>query len=196
MTVPFVSQIQIQSDARPLMTNFDHKQPKSIDLYRKEENKRFPLFLLPFCLPSCLHLWVTQNDIHCNWLQKSLSLTLPVYKFQENFTVQCMLGVEDMLKNIFINEMRSLYFYTEDGTSPTGAARNVWCYFNKININSLVFNFSLLELFFALFRCKDKLLRQVLYSHIVTDIKNINAKHKNNKVNNVSIEIHQKNNYL
>jgi len=36
-----------------------------------------------------------------------------------------MLGVEDMLKNIFINEMRSLYFYTEDGTSPTGAARNV-----------------------------------------------------------------------
>lgn len=43
---------------------------------------------------------------------------------------------------------------------------------------------SLLELFFALFRCKDKLLRQVLYSHIVSDIKNINAKHKNNKVNN------------
>lgn len=42
---------------------------------------------------------------------------------------------------------------------------------------------SLLELFFALFRCKDKLLRQLLYSHIVTDIKNINAKHKNNKVN-------------
>ena len=51
-----------------------------------------------------------------------------------------------------------------------------------------VFIFSLLELFFALFRCKDKLLRQVLYSHIVTDIKNINAKHKNNKVNTVSIE--------
>jgi len=47
---------------------------------------------------------------------------------------------------------------------------------------------SLLELFFALFRCKDKLLRQVLYSHVVTDIKNINAKHKNNKVNTVSIE--------
>lgn len=75
-------------------------------------------------------------------------------------------------------------------------AQNVWCYLNKININSLVFNFSLLELFFALFRCKDKLLRQVLYSHIVTDIKNINAKHKNNKVNTVSIEIYHKNNNL
>ena len=49
-----------------------------------------------------------------------------------------------------------------------------------------VFFISLLELFFALFRCKDRLLRQMLYSHIVTDIKNINAKHKNNKVNNVS----------
>ncbi|XP_067041403.1 protein SDA1 homolog [Acropora muricata] len=42
---------------------------------------------------------------------------------------------------------------------------------------------SLLELFFRLFRCKDKLLRETLFSHIVTDIKNINAKHKNNKVN-------------
>ncbi|XP_028397743.1 protein SDA1 homolog isoform X2 [Dendronephthya gigantea] len=42
---------------------------------------------------------------------------------------------------------------------------------------------SLLELFFLLFRCKDKLLRKTLYSHIVTDIRNVNAKHKNNKVN-------------
>uniref|UniRef100_A0A2I2YW16 Protein SDA1 n=1 Tax=Gorilla gorilla gorilla TaxID=9595 RepID=A0A2I2YW16_GORGO len=42
---------------------------------------------------------------------------------------------------------------------------------------------SLLELFFELFRCHDKLLRKTLYTHIVTDIKNINAKHKNNKVN-------------
>ena len=91
--------------------------------------------------------------------------------------------------------MRSLYFYTQDGTSPTGADKycsKCFMLLYEINTNSLVFNFSLLELFFALFRCKDKLLRQVLYSHIVTDIKNINAKHKNNKVNNVSIEIPKK----
>uniref|UniRef100_A0A8C9CY74 Protein SDA1 n=1 Tax=Panthera leo TaxID=9689 RepID=A0A8C9CY74_PANLE len=44
---------------------------------------------------------------------------------------------------------------------------------------------SLLELFFELLRCHDKLLRKTLYTHIVTDIKNINAKHKNNKVNMV-----------
>ncbi|XP_046852084.1 protein SDA1 homolog isoform X2 [Xenia sp. Carnegie-2017] len=42
---------------------------------------------------------------------------------------------------------------------------------------------SLLELFFLLFRCNDKLLRKTLYTHIVKDIRNINAKHKNNKVN-------------
>nr|XP_060635364.1 protein SDA1 homolog [Anolis sagrei ordinatus] len=42
---------------------------------------------------------------------------------------------------------------------------------------------SLLELFFELLRCHDKLLRKTLYTHIVTDIKNINAKHKNNKLN-------------
>ncbi|XP_042323222.1 protein SDA1 homolog [Sceloporus undulatus] len=42
---------------------------------------------------------------------------------------------------------------------------------------------SLLELFFELLRCHDKLLRKTLYTHIVTDIKNVNAKHKNNKLN-------------
>uniref|UniRef100_UPI00358FDE11 protein SDA1 homolog n=1 Tax=Myxine glutinosa TaxID=7769 RepID=UPI00358FDE11 len=42
---------------------------------------------------------------------------------------------------------------------------------------------SLLELFFELLRCHDKLLRKTLYTHIVNDIKNINAKHRNNKVN-------------
>ena len=42
---------------------------------------------------------------------------------------------------------------------------------------------TILELFFVLFRCQDKLLRKILFQHIVTDIKNINAKHRNNAVN-------------
>ncbi|XP_064386639.1 protein SDA1 homolog isoform X2 [Halichondria panicea] len=42
---------------------------------------------------------------------------------------------------------------------------------------------SLLELFFELFRCQDKVLRMTLYNHIVADMKRMNAKHKNNKVN-------------
>lgn len=47
----------------------------------------------------------------------------------------------------------------------------------------LVEAISLLELFLRLFRCPDKPLREVLYSHIVADIKRINARRKNNKVN-------------
>ncbi|XP_065161223.1 protein SDA1 homolog [Atheta coriaria] len=41
----------------------------------------------------------------------------------------------------------------------------------------------LLELFFKLLRCQDKALRSFLEQHIVTDIKNLNSKHKNVKLN-------------
>ncbi|CEP17478.1 hypothetical protein [Parasitella parasitica] len=44
-------------------------------------------------------------------------------------------------------------------------------------------NTRLLPLFFTLFKCKDKHLREILYNHIVNDIKNSNAKVKNNKLN-------------
>lgn len=42
---------------------------------------------------------------------------------------------------------------------------------------------SILELFFKLFRCQDKLLRKTIFNYIVNDIKNINAKHKNVRLN-------------
>jgi protein SDA1 len=41
----------------------------------------------------------------------------------------------------------------------------------------------LLQLSFKLFRCPDKPLREMLHNHIVSDIKRLNAKHKNNAVN-------------
>ena len=44
---------------------------------------------------------------------------------------------------------------------------------------------ALLELFFELLRCQDKALRDFLQSHIVSDIKNVNAKRKNMKLNSV-----------
>ena len=44
---------------------------------------------------------------------------------------------------------------------------------------------TLLELFFRLFRVNDKLLRKSLYTHIITDIKRLNAKRANNQVNSV-----------
>ena len=48
---------------------------------------------------------------------------------------------------------------------------------------NLVPSLKVLELFYKLLNAKDKLLRKTLYNFIITDIKNINSKHKNNKVN-------------
>lgn len=42
---------------------------------------------------------------------------------------------------------------------------------------------TVLELFFELFRCQDKLLRKTLYTYIVNDIKQVNHVHKNMKLN-------------
>lgn len=41
----------------------------------------------------------------------------------------------------------------------------------------------LLQLFFQLLKCQDKSLRSFLETHIITDIKNVNSKHKNAKLN-------------
>ncbi|XP_050465864.1 protein SDA1 homolog [Cataglyphis hispanica] len=55
----------------------------------------------------------------------------------------------------------------------------------QLRNKSLLEPTALLSLFFELLKCQDKLLRQFLKTHIVTDIKNVNAKHKNAKVNTV-----------
>lgn len=63
---------------------------------------------------------------------------------------------------------------------------------------------TVLELFFRLFRCQDKLLRKTISNYIINDIKNINSKHKNLKLNTVCTSIffsflviyHYENNYM
>ncbi|XP_029673506.1 protein SDA1 homolog isoform X2 [Formica exsecta] len=55
----------------------------------------------------------------------------------------------------------------------------------QLRNKSLLEPTALLSLFFELLKCQDKLLRQFLKTHIVTDVKNVNAKHKNAKVNTV-----------
>lgn len=55
----------------------------------------------------------------------------------------------------------------------------------QLRNKSLLEPTALLSLFFDLLKCQDKILRQFLQTHIVTDVKNINAKHKNAKVNTV-----------
>ncbi|KMQ84887.1 protein sda1-like protein [Lasius niger] len=53
----------------------------------------------------------------------------------------------------------------------------------QLRNKSLLEPTALLSLFFELLKCQDKALRQFLKMHIVTDVKNVNAKHKNTKVN-------------
>lgn len=48
---------------------------------------------------------------------------------------------------------------------------------------NLIAPMDLLQLFFKLLRSQDKALRTFLETHIINDIKNINAKHKNAKLN-------------
>lgn len=48
---------------------------------------------------------------------------------------------------------------------------------------SLIPALDLLELFFQLLKCPDKSLRTFLENHIITDIKNMNAKHKDMRLN-------------
>lgn len=48
---------------------------------------------------------------------------------------------------------------------------------------SLIDAITLLKVFFELFRCPDKRLRELLYKHIVSDIRQLNATSKNEKVN-------------
>lgn len=50
---------------------------------------------------------------------------------------------------------------------------------------NLIAALDLLELFFQLLRCPDKSLRSFLENHIITDIKNMNSKHKDMKLNSV-----------
>ncbi|EFN85212.1 protein SDA1 homolog [Harpegnathos saltator] len=55
----------------------------------------------------------------------------------------------------------------------------------QLRNKSLLEPTALLSLFFELLKCQDKALRQFLQTHIITDIKNINIKRKNAKVNTV-----------
>nr|XP_020041757.1 protein SDA1 homolog isoform X3 [Castor canadensis] len=85
----------------------------------------------------------------------------------------------------FPQELKDLLSYNHTVLDPD--LRMTFCKALILLRNKNLINPSgLLELFFELLRCHDKLLRKTLYTHIVTDIKNINAKHKNNKVNVVS----------
>jgi len=80
-----------------------------------------------------------------------------------------------MIACIHINNYRVKIFFLQIFCKALIQLRN----------KSLLEPTALLSLFFELLKCQDKALRQFLQTHIITDIKNINAKHKNAKVNTV-----------
>jgi protein SDA1 len=61
--------------------------------------------------------------------------------------------------------------------------KSVVCALILLHNRQMVDSFTLIPLFFNLFRCKDKALRETIYSFIIQDIKTANYKHKNNKLN-------------
>ncbi|XP_058820240.1 protein SDA1 homolog [Topomyia yanbarensis] len=69
-------------------------------------------------------------------------------------------------------------------TTLNSEMRNTFCRALILLRNkNLISPLDLLELFFQLLRCPDKALRTFLENHIITDIKNMNAKHKDMKLN-------------
>lgn len=69
-------------------------------------------------------------------------------------------------------------------TTLSKEMRNTFCRALILLRNkNLISPLDLLELFFQLLRCQDKNLRKFLENHIITDIKNMNAKQKDMKLN-------------
>lgn len=69
-------------------------------------------------------------------------------------------------------------------TTLDAGMRNTFCRALILLRNkNLIPALDLLELFFQLLKCPDKSLRAFLEKHIITDIKNMNAKHKDMKLN-------------
>ncbi|CAG5095195.1 Similar to SDAD1: Protein SDA1 homolog (Homo sapiens) [Cotesia congregata] len=95
-----------------------------------------------------------------------------------------------------INKKKRIAMFTHTGprTFPLDRMLAIFCAISeeKIDINANLLaqiptmcQLALLSLFFELLRCEDKNLREFLQNHIISDIKNLNSKHKNSKVNTV-----------
>lgn len=107
----------------------------------------------------------------------------------ENFTEQAMFishlcyYYKEETKE-FPEQIMQLLSERAEGMEPNVRKALVQCLILLRN-RDIVSSQSLLSLFFGLFRCQDKGLRTLLYTHIVNDIRHLNSKHVNNKLNRV-----------
>jgi len=88
-----------------------------------------------------------------------------------------MVIINDTILKLKYTIIMSMYLYSQTFCRALILLRN----------KRLLTPTDLLSLFFGLLRSQDKELRKFLESHIVSDIKNLNSKHKDAKLNRVSV---------
>ncbi|KAF7721180.1 Protein SDA1 [Apophysomyces ossiformis] len=145
----------------PQLQNLIKRDPKSYEAEFSQQYRHFQSTVSIFCLKP------DEEAKELSELVNFLSQVVQCYpKETENFPQQ----IVDLLKEHYMV------------LHPDVRKSFVQALILMRNKNILD-NTRLLPLFFTLFKCKDKALRELLYNHIVNDIKNANAKAKNNKLN-------------
>ncbi|XP_058981715.1 protein SDA1 homolog [Musca domestica] len=148
-------------DNLPQLQNLIKRDPES---YKDEFQQQYRHFL------SSLEVFALNPTEENKSLDELVMFIAQVAQCYPEVCLQFPQHLVDLLKN--------------HATTLDPAMRN--CFVKALILlrnKNLIPALDLLELFFQLLRCPDKHLRIFLQNHIITDIKNMNAKHKDMKLN-------------
>lgn len=148
-------------DNLPQLQNLIKRDPES---YKEEFSQQYRHFL------SSLEVFELNPSNENKSLDELVMFIAQVAQCYPDVCLQFPQHLVDLLKN---------HATTLDPTMRNCFVKALILLRNKNLIPAL----DLLELFFQLLRCPDKNLRTFLQNHIITDIKNMNAKHKDMKLN-------------
>ncbi|XP_055639043.1 protein SDA1 homolog [Toxorhynchites rutilus septentrionalis] len=148
-------------DNLPQLQNLIKRDPES---YREEFLQQYQHFL------SVLDVFRLEPDKESKGLCESMMFLAQV--------AQCYVEELKTFPQTIVDLLKT------HSTTLDPGMRNTFCRALILLRNkNLISPLDLLELFFELLRCPDKALRTFLEGHIITDIKNMNAKHKDMKLN-------------
>ncbi|XP_058123961.1 protein SDA1 homolog isoform X2 [Anopheles ziemanni] len=148
-------------DNLPQLQNLIKRDPES---YREEFLQQYQHFL------SVLDIFRLEPDKENKSLCESIMFLAQV--------AQCYLEDMKTFPQTLVDLLKT------HSTTLEPEMRNTFCRALILLRNkNLISPLDLLELFFQLLRCPDKALRTFLQNHIITDIKNMNAKQKDMKLN-------------
>ncbi|XP_055541630.1 protein SDA1 homolog [Wyeomyia smithii] len=148
-------------DNLPQLQNLIKRDPES---YREEFLQQYQHFL------SVLEIFRLEPDKESKDLCESIMFLAQV--------AQCYVEELKTFPQTIVDVLKT------HSTTLDPEMRNTFCRALILLRNkNLISPLDLLELFFQLLRCPDKALRVFLENHIITDIKNMNAKHKDMKLN-------------